>query len=384
MYQLQTINVCENSVFNVDLALNWLGNSGIQSPAGGFYADYNEEENRYSYLYPKITGYAIQLFTRLYSLDNKVIYLAKAIKAGDWLLSVQNENGSFFSKYYDAPDEETHEDSLYVFDSGMTACGLVDLYKVTSKERYLKTAVKTMDFALKFQNSNGSFNAGLKTDDQLLDSHQWTQTSSCHHLKMMIPLLRLYKFTEDKKYLDSARRLLRWGCTLQNPDGRFIVYSGSDETYAHAHCYALEGIVAAYKYFGNTNLDLAIRINRGLSYLMSEQNSDGSICNWSGNHENKMKVSEALSQTLRLLLLRQKGLTLSEKMLANDKVQKGFSFLGKMQQLESGIRRQGGISLGETNGQIEKTICTCATIFAIHAALLIELGKRRQSFEAIV
>jgi len=373
-----------NSPFSVDLALNWLNNSGIQSSKGGFYAWYDKKDEKYAFLYPEVTGYAIQLFTRLYGLDNKVIYLAKAIKAGDWLLNIQKDDGSFFSKYYDTTESEQHDESFYVFDAGMITGGLVDLYKVTSKDKYLKAAIKTMDLVLKLQNEDGSFNAGLLANGKIIDKSRWSQTRSCHLLKMMLPLLRLYKFTEDKKYLDSARRLLRWGTTLQLPDGRFAVFSGSNDTYSHAHCYALEGTVGAYKYFGNTNLDLAIRINRGLSWLMMVQNSDGSIWNWEGQHENKIKVCETLAQTLRLLLLRQKGFSLSEKVLVNEKVKKGFAFLGKMQHLDSDSRMKGGINYGEQNGKIHNTICTCATVFAIHAALLTELGKRRQSFEAIV
>ncbi len=384
MYQLQAVNVCINSTLNVDLALNWLNNSGIQSAGGGFYAWHDEEKGKYSFLYPQVTGYAIQLFTRLYGLDNKVIYLAKAIKAGDWLLSIQKENGLFPCKYYDDSEAEQQDNSFYVFDAGMIACGLIDLYKVTSKDKYLKAATKTMELCLQLQNEDGAFKAGLIADEQTLDNQHWFQTSACHHIKMILPLLRMYKVTGDKKYLDSARRLLRWGCSLQLPDGRFAVFAGSNDTYTHAHCYALEGIVAAYKYFGNTNMDLAIRINRGLSWLMMAQNSDGSIYDWEGQHENKIKVSEALAQTLRLLLLRQKGLTLSEKLLVNEKVQKGFAFLGKMQRLDANTRLKGGISYGESDCRIDKKIYTCATIFAVHAALLIELGKRRQSFEAIV
>lgn len=384
MYQLQTVNLNLKSNFNTDLAINWLSNSGVQSVEGGFYACYDIETDDYPFLCPRITSYAIQLLSRLYGLDNKVIYLAKAVKAGDWLLNFQKNNGLFACKYFDPSKTDQYTGPFYVFDAGLIACGLLDLYKVTSKNKYLKAALKTIDASLNLQKPNGLFTAGLCSNGHLLDEHYWRQRSSCHHLKMILPLLKLYKLTDDKKYLDSARRLLRWGCTLQLPSGRFAVFAGSNDTYTHAHCYALEGLVVAYKFFGNTNLDIALRINWGINWLLSEQNSDGSIWNYTGQHGNKVKDSKALSQALRLLLLRKKGFTLTEKILAKEQIQKGFAFLGKMQCFDAKSKAQGGISYGELNGKTHKTICACATIFAIHAALLTELSKKRQSFEAII
>ena len=199
---------------------------------------------------------------------------------------------------------------------------------------------------------------------------------------MLQPLLRLYKITKKHKYLDAATGLLEWGLKLQLPTGRFVTFLGSKDTYTHANCYALEGLVAASTYFdGENKARIKSRINLGVNWLMNAQNSDGSVWNWNGLHDNKMKVAEALAQTIRLVHLtddQQNKKNIEHKL-------KGLAFLEKMQTLNEKDRRvNGGMIYAQTKRTKPRDINTCATIFAVHMALLIKKGASKDLLEEMI
>ena len=365
------------SMFDVESAINWLTSSGVQNEKGGFYAWYDTEKQEYSFVYPEITGYAIQILTRLNKQTNEEKYLRKAIKAGNWLLQEQKQDGSFYCKYY---PEQKRDKTFYVFDAGIISCGFLDLYKTTSADKYLKAATKTMDLALNFQNPDGSFKAGRTPEGNTVNVAHWSQTSSCHHLKMLQPLLRLYKITQNQKYLDASTKLLEWGLKLQLPTGRFVTFLGSQDTYTHANCYALEGLVCASRYFDGANRARIIsRVSLGVNWLLEHQNMDGSIWNWNGTHENKAKVSEALAQTIRLVHLTEK---VDQKNY--EQILKGLWFLKKMQRVNQEEQINGGIGYAQTPNRQPKDVNTCATIFAIHMALSIKNGASKNLLQEMI
>lgn len=370
-----------NTAFDAELAIDWLNNSGIQDAEGGFYAWYDIDKEDYSFLYPEITGYAIQILSRLHTQTGEKGYLANAAKAGDWLLHNQNSDGSFMCKYFNSTTKEKNDTSFYVFDAGIIVCGLLELHRITSKNKYLSAATKSLDLMLEFQNPDGSFYAGRTPDGDIINMPHWSRTSSCHHIKMMLPLLRLHNITEEPKYLEASQKLLEWSSKLQLPTGRFATFHGSNNTYTHAHCYAIEGLVAASKYFGDSKEGVINKqVNLGVDWLLKFQNTDGSIWNWNGAHEDKIKVCEALAQTIRLFIL-----TKREANPGDTRVNKGFGFLKKMQFLDEKRHTHGGISYGEAQGKPIGNVSTCATVFAIHAALLSEKEPHTQQlFEEMI
>jgi predicted small secreted protein len=365
--------------FDVESATDWLTGSGVQDEKGGFYAWYDTQKQEYSFLYPEITGYAIQILTRLYNQTKKTSHLDKAIKAGNWLLQKQKLDGSFYCKYF--PAQQKCDKSFYVFDAGIINCGLMDLYKTTSENKYLRAATKTMNLLLKFQNPDGSFKAGRTPQGNTINLPHWSQTSSCHHLKMLQPLLRLHKITKEQKYLDAATKLLEWGLKLQLPTGRFVTFLGSNNTYTHANCYALEGLVASSEYFDDANRARIFgRLSLGVNWLLNSQNSDGSVWNWNGSHENKVKVNEALAQTIRLAHLTDNFLNQKN----DENKLKGLKFIQRMQALKEDKRVKGGIGYAQTPDNQQTHINTCATIFAVHMALLIKNGAPKNLLEEMI
>jgi uncharacterized protein YyaL (SSP411 family) len=364
----------ENTV-NLDSAIEWIIESGVQDTNGGFYAWYDCEKDCYSFLYPEITGYAIQFLTGLYESTGKNVFLKKAIAAGDWLLKIQRKNGAFYCKYFDGTKKI--DKSLYTFDAGICLSGLLSLYDATSDEKYFKSSLNIANWLLKNQNPDGSFIAGYTPDNSVIEDHHWSRTSGCHHLKNLIPLLKLYDVLEDKKFYDSAERLLKWGLGLQSETGRFYVSYKLEETYSHANCYAIEGILKAAKYFENkTPSKHIISASRWLSKV---QNDDGSIWNYHNTEKERIKTSEALAQAIRIWILTKK-FTDTEKSEFETNIKRGLSFLEKTQCSSGNTHSSGGIFYGQRNGEKIRHVNTWATLFTIQALLFLKVKEKNPTF----
>ncbi len=355
---------------DIQLALDWLVESGIQDSEGGFYGWYSAEKGGYSFLYPEITGYAIQLFCKLQKHDST--YLKIARKAGDWLLKIQGRDGSFYCKDASKLKDPWRDTSFYVFDGAIITNAMLSLHKVTLQERYLRAALKTTELILTLQNADGSFQAGWDRNGIPIDYPHWSQTSACHHLKMLIPLLRLHKLTSNRKILNAAKRLLNWGVNLQISDGSFLEFAGSPRTYTHAHCYAVEGLLGSMLSLQKDFPSIESRVDSAIEWLSYMQNDDGSFYNWNSPQSDRIKVTESLAQSLRLFML--SGKHYLDHGAIDKQLHRGFSYLKKMQLQDNDKQINGAISYGESRGRKLKDACTCATIFALDATLISEWG----------
>jgi len=364
---------------DLDSAISWVVESGVQNANGGFYAWYDCQKEGYSFLYPEVTGYAIQFLVELYRLTGKDVFLQRANAAGDWLLNIQRKDGAFHCKYFGEPGKK--ERSLYVFDAGICLSGLLSLFEVTSSEKFLKPSLRIADWLLKNQNPDGSFIAGYDPNNAVIESSHWSRTKGCHHLKNLFFLLKLYEILEDKRYFDSAERLLKWGLGLQSDSGRFHASYVLNETYSHAHCYAVEGLLKATKFFGRETL--SEHIIRAARCLSGMQNGDGSIWNYYGARREKIKPSEALAQALRIWILTEEHFDVGKNEFEMS-IRKGLSFLGKMQCVSGNIHSSGGIYYGEQNGEKIKHVNAWATLFTIQALLFLKgKGGNPSSLDAL-
>lgn len=359
-----------------DLAIDWIVESGVQSECGGFYAWYDRGKERYSFLYPETTGYAIELLVRLWRTTRKQLFLDRAIEAGDWLIRMQRKDGAFYCRYY--PDDHGQgsqkcDRSLYAFDAGICLSGLLDLYEATSEVRFLNAALKTGDWHFKLQNSDGSLVAGYNGDTVIKDTH-WSRTSSCHHLKNIQAMLRLYRTTHTDHYLKSAAKLLSWGHKLQISSGRFTIHSESEETYSHAHCYATEGMLFSSRLLNNViNITPTERAVRSAKWLSKIQNSDGSLWNWHNSNQERIKVSDALAQSVCIwIIARQILAERQQKKPFSENIEKAMSFLSKQQCVNGDKHSCGGLFYGEQDGKKVEHVNTWATFFALRIPLLLK------------
>lgn len=345
-------------------AVDWLIESGIQSENGAFHSWYDCDENEYSFIYPETTGYSISLLLQLYHFMGNEIFLKRAISAGDWLLEIQREDGSFYSKYFDNTfGNKNCDTSLYTFDAAICASGLLDLFKATSHTKYLRASRKIGNWLIEHQNSDGSFVAALYPGGEIIENSKWSQMPSCHHLKIISTLLKLYDVLKEEKFLISAKKVLEWGQKLELNSGRFIISFESEETYTHAHNYALEAMLKASEFFNDTAL--LKNAARGAIWLSTMQNDDGSFWNFYNSKRERMKVSDATAQALRIwLILDEKGIT-----CFSGNIEKSLRFLAKMQCSSHDKHSSGGILYGQQKKNKIKHANSWATIFTVQALL---------------
>lgn len=130
----------------IDLVKKWILDSGIQSETGGVYAWYDIENRSYSYLYSEITGYAITLMSFLYRITKDAAFLGHAERAAQWIIQdASDPSGGVLTREYVKNSIEHYSferGNIYSFDCAMVAFGMLKLYRITADKTYLDCAEK--------------------------------------------------------------------------------------------------------------------------------------------------------------------------------------------------------------------------------------------------
>lgn len=148
------------------------------------------------------TGQVILGWCRAFVEAQDEKYLDAAKRAGDWLISVQAENGSWRFK-----SQETETD-VHSYDV-RTAWSLLEIYDITKEEKYLESAEKQLEWTLSQQRKNGWFenNAFFKSDDK------WTAPFTHTIAYVMEGLQESHRILGREEYFKAfektAKKLLR-------------------------------------------------------------------------------------------------------------------------------------------------------------------------------
>lgn len=146
-YQTAAEDICDWIVLN-------------QLDCGGFHKNYIYERE------PRILSTAEAMFglLRAHDVVGDVKYLDSAVKAGDWLVSVQEKDGSWRKHNY------IHKSDLFTYHT-KTAFGLYKLFRATDERSYLESGINNLDWALTHQLDNGFFNHASMNGDRDPQSH---------------------------------------------------------------------------------------------------------------------------------------------------------------------------------------------------------------------
>jgi hypothetical protein len=135
----------------LNLLLRWILDA--QQSDGGIAAYYSLLTG-YSESYPEVTGYIVPTlydFART-SGDDKVLVAAE--RATRWLLSLQMTSGAFPAGLHDRSQDETQPS---VFNTGQILQGLVRAHVETNRPELLQAAVAAGDWLIKVQQVDGSW-----------------------------------------------------------------------------------------------------------------------------------------------------------------------------------------------------------------------------------
>jgi len=164
-----------------------------QLPNGMFYNLYNVDKNSPSFWW-------VGLFTPLnYCKAEEIEHYMGPLQRDEYLRTVVNVLSKEKGCYFRSMCEEAY---------ALLLCYDTERKHGCPKELWLESAIKFGDFLVKSQNNDGSWNKAYDTSGrEILEPIVWTGTE--HERKSdtasAIPfLLKLYKLTNDKRYLRSA------------------------------------------------------------------------------------------------------------------------------------------------------------------------------------
>jgi len=119
-------------------------------------------------------------------------WLNYCVRTADWLVNRQNADGSFYRSY--------HDDGSCCMDSkASTQCVvrfLVQLYLVTKKEKYLKTALRAGEWSWSHQYLGFEYRGGPCDTSDIMDKESG--------IYAMFAYIALYDVTGDMKWLEAA------------------------------------------------------------------------------------------------------------------------------------------------------------------------------------
>jgi len=156
----------------------------------------------------------------LYQLDKNLIW--QKIKEGkEFLLRMEKDGG--FHKYYFALEDE-FEERLHTPYSASIVYTFLYLSELEKDEKILEKLPEWGDFLLSMQNKEkkhfGAFHYSIFLENKEKEKKFVVGTSAL----TIMTLLKLYEFTQNQKYLESAKLAGDWLITMQQDDGKMLPY----------------------------------------------------------------------------------------------------------------------------------------------------------------
>lgn len=269
---------------HLQLAGRWLLYSQTINNDGGYahsYSLYNGWEKSY----PETTGYIIPTMLSLGKYLNDDRYTASALKAGKWLLEIQQPDGS----YYDLSGQKQ------IFDTGQILEGLIALYKRTGDEKFLDAAIKAGNFLGENQDTDGKWT-----------TFSYNNHPHAYYSRVSANLLKLFEVTGESTYKSAAETNLHWTVKQQTENGyfNFMSFAPSELPYLHTIIYVLEGLWGSYKILQRNDIfkslmksiDTLLRISKDRDVVLYARYDE----NW--RHVRKERCLVGLAQWAGLLL----------------------------------------------------------------------------------
>lgn len=131
-------------------AADWICRAQDANSDGGVAARYRFSHG-WTASYPETTGYIIPTFYNYAAFKRDEKYRQRAERMADWLLSVQQENGAFHGHDVSKKSEPR------VFNTGQALLGLVRAFHETGKEIYLVAGIRAGDWLVSVQDPDGTW-----------------------------------------------------------------------------------------------------------------------------------------------------------------------------------------------------------------------------------
>ena len=234
---------------------DWLLCAQANAPDGDGYSRRYSLISGWDRCYIETTGYIIPTLLDVADFLGNEKYRASAMRAGDWLLSVQTEDGAF---------SEIDTYRPLVFDTGQVLLGLNRLFVETGAEQYRTAAQKAAQWLVDVQEADGSWVRFAYND-----------RPHAYYSRVGAALIETGLLLEEKAFVAAGQRNLEW--TLrQEQDNGYFQYSEflpGEDALLHTIVYVLEGFSMAFDLTADQRwAEVTIR---GATQLQGRINADG-------------------------------------------------------------------------------------------------------------
>ena len=180
--------------------------------------------------YPETTGYIVPTFLDYAARSGRSRYRDRALEIGEWLLSIQLEEGAFQAGTIDQAPRPS------VFNTGQILQGLVALFRGTEDDRYLDSLTRAADWLLAVQDVSGSWSEFAYRD-----------TAHSYYSRVAWALLQAHALTGRSAWRKGAMGQLEWARENQLDNGWFRLNSFDlrKDPFTHTIVYAAEGFHGA-------------------------------------------------------------------------------------------------------------------------------------------
>jgi uncharacterized protein YyaL (SSP411 family) len=148
--------------YNLNLAMKWLIRCQEVTGSEGLSAYYMPVLRKWAPPYPETTGYTIPTFYKFSKfINNKMGFREKALKMAEWLLDSQTPSGAFPSRTLANNNQEVKP---AVFNTGQIILGLLSTFKETGNNKFLNSAIRAGNWLISQQSEDGTWNKAVYHD----------------------------------------------------------------------------------------------------------------------------------------------------------------------------------------------------------------------------
>lgn len=216
--------------WHLEHVISWICNAQDITGCNGVSSHYDILTGKWGGPYRETTGYIIETFIEYYKVTKKIEFLKRAEKMADWEISVQCNDGSFGEVKKDG------QIGKKVFNTGQIIIGLLSIHNETKEKKYLESALKAGNWLVDIQEPDGSWDRFT------------TQGKKTYHSRVAWPMMLLYKITTDEKYKKSAEKNIEWVLKQQQQNYWFdnCGLSLDNSPWTHLIAYTISGLLEYY------------------------------------------------------------------------------------------------------------------------------------------
>jgi hypothetical protein len=244
---------------HLDAAIAWLCRAQDVPKKGGVRDDgvsqaFHLRGRFWAPSYPETTGYIIPTFYRYWRLSGNEDIRLRAIRMADWECEVQHASGGVLAGALGDSDQPT------IFNTGQVLFGWATAFEEEGTPAYRDAAVKAATWLCDTQDSDGCW--------RKFASPLTNQTVNLYNTRSAWGLLRVYQITGRKRFLDCAVRNIDWALAQQHHNGWLPLNCLTDHErpLVHTIAYAMRGILEVGSFVGNDRyLESAVKIGDALT-----------------------------------------------------------------------------------------------------------------------